>query len=288
MIMKDKKVNTPETDVQMGKKEKMSRAERLDAQIEEANSAIGKSRSFAVAEAHKRLRTNVLFSFPDESECRVIGVTSTMAHEGKSTTSINLAYDIAQTGKKVLLIDADMRLSRFTKVLGIKRTPGLSNLLVGAVSDEDHVIQHADMLDNLSIISCGSIPPNPSELLASKRMSALLETLKKAYKYIIIDLPPLLAVSDALIVSKLADGMLMVVRQDYVDKRYLDEVVRQLIYNDANIIGFVMTCAQREAKYYKKYNRKYKKYGYGKGYKDYYKDYYMEYAPRIEEGDAGK
>ncbi len=256
------------------KKLSLSKFERIGAQIEAEGSAIGKERSFAVAEAHKRLRTNVLFSFADESECRVIGITSTMAHEGKSTTSINLAYDIAQTGKKVLLLDGDMRLSRFSKVLDIKRSPGLSNLLVGAVGSEENVIQQSERLDRLSIMACGSIPPNPSELLASKRMGQLLDTLKKTYQYIIIDLPPLMAVSDALIVSKLADGMVVVVRQDYADKGLLDDTIRQLRYNDANIIGFVMTCAQREAKYYKKYNRKK---GYYKGYRGYYGGYYGGY-----------
>lgn len=258
-----------------GKKNKF-----VEADVLPSDRIIGKQRPFAMAEAHKRLRTNVLFSFPDESACRVIGVTSSMAHEGKSTTAINLAYDIAQAGKKVLLIDADMRLSRFAKVLDVKRSPGLSNLLVGATGSEDTVVQHSEMLGNLSIISCGSIPPNPSELLSSKRMSFLLDTLKKVYKYIIIDLPPISEVSDALIVSKLTDGMIVVVRQDYADKRLLDDVVRQLRFNDANIIGFVMTCAEQEAKYYKKY---YKKYG---GKYGHYGDYYMNYGavPTDEEG----
>lgn len=247
----------------MKKTNQKNELENVNVFDENDKRIIGKKRTFAMAEAHKRLRTNVLFSFPDESKCRVIGVTSTMAHEGKSTTAINLAYDIAQAGKKVLLIDADMRMSRFAKVLDVKRSPGLSNLLVGATGSEESVIQHSEMLDNLSIITCGSIPPNPSELLSSKRMNVLLDTLKKVYKYIVIDLPPISAVSDALVVSKLTDGMVMVVRQDYVDKRLLDDAVRQLKFNDANVIGFVMTCAERETKYYKKY---YKRYGgrYGK------------------------
>jgi len=239
---------------------------------------IGKNRSFAITEAHKRLRTNVLFSLPDESECRVIGVTSAMAHEGKSTTSLNLAYDLAQAGKKVLLLDADMRLSKVAKQLDVNRAPGLSNMLVG----EDVVkvlVQHSPKLDNLSVITCGEIPPNPTELLASKRMEALVEALKKTYKYIIIDCPPISAVSDALIISKLTDGMIVVARQDYVDRRLLDDAIRQLRLNDANIIGFVMNCAQSESKYYNKkyYKYKYKKYGYGYRYKYYrYGGYYKK------------
>lgn len=223
----------------------------------ENDATVGKKRPFSMAEAHKRLRTNVLFSFPNESECRVVGVTSAMAHEGKTTTSMNLAYDMLQAGKKVLLIDADMRLSKIAKNLNLNRAPGLSNLLVGENNGEN-LVQKAEELANLPVISCGDVPPNPTELLSSKRMATLLETLKKLYEYIIIDLPPVSAVSDALIVSKLVDGMIVVARQDYVEKRVLDDTVRQLKFNDANIIGFVLTCANSETGYYNKY--KYRKY----------------------------
>lgn len=219
---------------------------------------IGSNRPFAMAEAHKRLRTNVFFSFADSKGCRVIGITSAMAHEGKSTTAINLAYDILQAGKKVLLIDADMRLSKVASTLSLNFSPGLSDLLVGENNGE-HLVQHAAQLKNLSVICCGEVPPNPTELLSSQRMSVLLNTLKESYDYIIIDLPPVGAVSDALIVSKLTDGIIVVVRQDYVDKKMLDDTVNQLRFNQARIIGFVMNGTGAEKQYYKygKYGRKY-------------------------------
>lgn len=233
------------------------------------SSVIGKDRPFATAEAHKRLRTNVMFSFAEESECRVIGVTSAMAHEGKTTTSINLAYDLMKAGQKVVLIDADMRMSNIAKILGVAKSPGLSNLLVGR---EEHLkcLQSSEVLDGLRIISCGDVPPNPTELLSSKRMAAAIESLKKVFNYIVIDLPPIVAVSDALIVSKLTDGMIVVARQDYADKRLMDDAVRQLQFHEANIIGFVMNCTHSEHKYYGKYGKygkygryhKYEKYGY--------------------------
>lgn len=231
---------------------------------------IGDNRPFVVAEAHKRLRANVVFSFAEKGDsCRVIGVTSSMAHEGKSTTAVNLAYDMHQAGKKVLLIDADMRMSQVAKKLEINLSPGLSNILVGENNGEN-LIQHSKMVGNLSIISCGDLPPNPSELLSAKRMEVLLETLKKSYQYIIIDLPPVGAVSDALILSNHCDGMIIVARQDFVDKSALNDTIRQLKLNGSNIIGFVLTCATSSSKYYSKY--KYKKY-YGK--KDgYYSEYY--------------
>ena len=236
---------------------------------------IGEKRSFAATEAYKRLRTNVLFSVSDDKKCRVIGVTSAMAHEGKSTTAINLAYDMKKVGKKVLLIDADMRLSRVAKVLEINRSPGLSNFLT-VDNNGDHLLQHSEMLDNLTVITCGDLPPNPTELLSSKRMGALVDTLKKAFDYIIIDLPPVTEVADPLIVSKLIDGMIVVVRQDYADRNLLSDAVQQLRYNEVKILGFVMTCAQHESKYYKyKYKKYYKKnyhhgYRYGYGYANSY------------------
>ena len=222
-------------------------------------SVIGKNRSFSTAEAHKRLRTNVMFSFPDEAQCRVIGITSAMAHEGKTTTALNLAYDLFQLGKKVLMSDADMRMSNVAQILNINRDPGLSDLLVGA-KDDSRYIQMPGELDSLPIITSGNPPPNPSELLASRRMGIMLDTLKQKYDYIIIDLPPVSAVSDALILSKLTDGMIVVVRQDYADKRLLDDAIRQLHFQEARIIGFVMNGARTESKY-GRYGH-YSKYGY--------------------------
>ena len=156
------------------------------AAISDYSSVIGKKRPFATAEAHKRLRANVMFSFAEEEECRVIGVTSAMAHEGKTITSINLAYDLMQAGLKVLLIDADMRMSNIAKVLDIKKVPGLSDLLVSK-KEVLKCIQSSEMLDGLKVISCGSIPPNPSELLSSKRMADVIESLKKVVDYVIFE-----------------------------------------------------------------------------------------------------
>lgn len=241
---------------------------------EEVVATIGKNRSFAMAEAHKRLRTNIMFSFADEGDCHVIGITSAMAHEGKSTTAMNLAYDLMEAGKKTLLIDADMRLSRVVKILGVNRAPGLSNMLVGKHTDLS-AIQTASSQDGLEVITCGDIPPNPTELLSSNRFSSLLDMLKETYEYIIIDLPPVTEVADALIASQLADGMIVVVRQEFADKRLLDDTIMQLNMGGARILGFVMTCVEHATKYgkykYKKYGTK--KYGYHGGYYGGYKRY---------------
>jgi len=214
----------------------------LDGEGFEMSPTIGSCRSFSVAEAHKRLRTNVFFSFADKTEGTIIGVTSAMAQEGKSTTAVNLAYDIMQSGKKVLFIDADMRFSKIEKIVDIRCSPGLSDYLAGAEFGEE-LVQRSNELGGLPMISSGDVPKNPTELLSGKRMSVLLESLKASYEYIIIDLPPISAVSDALIVSGLADGIIMVVRQDYAEKNLLEDAVRQLSFIEANIIGFVMNCA---------------------------------------------
>lgn len=241
---------------------------------EEVVATIGKNRSFAMAEAHKRLRTNIMFSFADEGDCHVIGITSAMAHEGKSTTAMNLAYDLMEAGKKTLLIDADMRLSRVAKILGVNRAPGLSNMLVGKHTDLSS-IQTASSQNGLEVIPCGDIPPNPTELLSSNRFSSLLDMLKETYEYIIIDLPPVTEVADALIASQLADGMIVVVRQEFADKRLLDDTIMQLNMGGARILGLVMTCVEHATKYgkykYKKYGTK--KYGYHGGYYGGYKRY---------------
>ncbi len=223
---------------------------------EESRKTLGNSLSFAAAEAYKLLRTNLEFSLPMESGCRVIGVTSSLKGEGKSTTSVNIAYTMAQSGGKVLLIEADMRLPTLAKRLRVKTKPGISNLLVGQCSGND-VLQKTDLISNLWVATAGDIPPNPSELLGSANMKATIDAMKDFFDVIIVDLPPVSAVTDAALVSKLVDGMILVVRQNYCDRGVLDESVRQLRFVGAKILGFVMTGADTQKKGYKHYGKSY-------------------------------
>lgn len=223
---------------------------------EESRKTLGNSLSFAAAEAYKLLRTNLEFSLPMESGCRVIGVTSSLKGEGKSTTSVNIAYTMAQSGGKVLLIEADMRLPTLAKRLRVKTRPGISNLLVGQCSGND-VLQKTDLISNLWVATAGDIPPNPSELLGSANMKATIDAMKDFFDVIIVDLPPVSAVTDAALVSKLVDGMILVVRQNYCDRGVLDESVRQLRFVGAKILGFVMTGADTQKKGYKHYGKSY-------------------------------
>lgn len=228
---------------------------------EESRKTLGENLSFAAAEAYKLLRTNLNFSLPAVDGCKIIGVTSTLKGEGKSTTSVNIAYTMAQTGHKVLLMEMDMRLPTLAKRIRVKAKPGLSNLLVGQCGGND-IIQKSGLLPNLWVVSAGDIPPNPAELLGSRNMEKTLGALADIFDVIIVDLPPVTAVSDAVIVSKLLHGMVVVVRQDYCDRSSLEDTVRQLRFADAKILGFVMTGATTQSKNYKKYG------GYG-SYGDY-------------------
>ena len=223
--------------------------------------------SFAAAEAYKLLRTNLLFALP-EQECRIIGVTSSIRGEGKSTTSVNLAYTLAQTGKRVLLIDGDMRLPTIAQKLEMSATPGLSNLLAG-LSAERNCLRKSKYFDNWYILPAGDIPPNPSELLGSERMHALLERYKDVFDYILLDLPPVNIVVDALVITKWTDGVIVVVRQNYTDRRALDACMYQVEKLGAKMLGFVMTDSNAGGSSYKSYGKYGKRnggYDYGYGY----------------------
>ena len=221
--------------------------------------------SFAASEAYKLLRTNLLFSLPDKP-CRIVGVTSSIRGEGKSTTSVNLAYTFAQTGKRVLLIDGDMRLPSVGTKLEMRTAPGLSNLLAGLNREQD-CLRKSAQLDNWYILPAGDIPPNPSELLGSERMHALLERYSEIFDYIILDLPPVNIVVDALVISKWTDGLIVAVRENYTERKALDSCMYQIKKLEARVLGFVMTDASVGESSYKHYGSKYgKSYGYGYDY----------------------
>ena len=218
---------------------------------EQRAKTIGPNLSFSAAEAYKLLRTNLGFSLPDQTGCKVIGITSSFSGEGKSTTSINLAYTMAQEDKRILLLEADMRLPTMAKYLNIKSAPGLSNLLAGQCSGTD-ILQRSGLAKNFWVASAGDIPPNPAELLSSQQMATTIETLKGFFDVIIVDLPPVTVVADGLILSKLADGMVLVVRRNYCSRSQVDEAVRKLQFTGSKLLGFVMTGSDIAKKGYSK------------------------------------
>lgn len=233
---------------------------------------IGGGISFAAAESYKLLRTKLQFSFADEKNCRIIGVSSALTGEGKSLSSINLAYSISQLGKKTLLIDCDLRRSSLAEKLSIHKTPGLSDFLAGQVK-EDQLIQPCGLAEGESMfwtISAGRTPPNPMELLSSTRMEKLLAKYREEYDYILLDLPPVGEVGDALAAVKLTDGMLIVVRQNYCDRLALHAAIHQFEFMESKLLGVVFNCTTEEGNGYgnKYYNGYYRKY-----YKRYYRAY---------------
>lgn len=218
-----------------------------------------KNLEFTATEQYKLIRANLDFTLSENEKCPVIGVTSSMRGEGKSTTAVNLAYVFAEKGSKVLLIDADLRIPSIAKKLGIESSPGLADLLRGKGAQVTEFKSH--VLSNWFVLPSGEIPPNPSELLGSSRMENILGKLREMFDYIIIDLPPVNIVSDAISISSLISGMIVVIREDYTEKKELERCFRQLKLSNVNVLGCVMNETKSGSSSYGKY-KKYKYYRY--------------------------
>jgi capsular exopolysaccharide synthesis family protein len=230
---------------------------------ENSMSIIGSKLNFEGREAYNLLRTNLMFATKrNDRNARVIGITSSTHGEGKSLTVINLAYSIAESGRKVILVECDLRLPTLRKKLNLPRSTGLSNILAGINSEKATL--HSDVLiKGLDFVQAGDIPPNPSELLGSKAFTNLIDTLADNYDVILLDLPPIGKVSDALVVSRCTDGLVIVVRNDYTNASELDYTLRQCELVDAKVLGFVYNGSGAKSKKYKYgYGNKYA-YGYG-------------------------
>ena len=215
-----------------------------------------KKSPFAVREAYKAMRTNLMFSIPGE-KCRKILITSSKQHEGKSITAVNLGIAFAENQAKVLLVDCDLRMPTDAQKLQLKQSPGLTNLLIGLCALED-AVHH--LPNGLDVLPAGDIPPNPSELLGSEEMQVLIEQLEQEYEYIIFDTPPVCTVTDAAILSKWMSGVVMVVRRNIADQESVAAALSQLNFAEAKLLGFVFNDALNEQQ------KTYKKYGYGYGY----------------------
>ena len=226
----------------------MAKKNNINTVFNSESMLLSKKSPFSIQEAYKTLRTNVTFSLPG-NECKCIGVVSAKRSEGKSSVSINLAISFAQLNKKVVVIDGDMRLPTLAAKLRIATNKGLSNYLAG--NCDEIPVQHIEER-NLDIITSGNIPPDSTTLLESDVMTQMIDLLRKEYDYIIIDLPPVTVVSDAIILSKLIDGYLLVVRHNWSETSKVDETIRQLRFADAKILGFVYNGKSTESKYYKK------------------------------------
>lgn len=219
------------------------------------------------AEAFRGLRSSILLSSPDRQP-KVITVVSSLATEGKTTVSVNLGISFAQHGESVLLIDADLRRSTMHAQFGIPRTRhGTSTILTQGMSDSA-ILTPLESLPNLKLLPAGPHPPNPAELLGSKRMAEVLETFSAEYDRIIIDTPPLLSVSDSLALANVSDAVVLVVRSGVARKKAILRVRDLLQRANSNLIGIVFNGVNLHLEHYYHAQGSY----YGKAMPNYYDD----------------
>lgn len=205
------------------------------------------------AESYRTLRTNIQYSSFDK-EVRVIVITSAEPGEGKSTTAGNFALSLAQDGKSVILIDCDLRKPSLHKKFKFSNTLGLSEVLIG----KELVNKVAQgYSENLVILTSGTVPPNPSEMLASKAMTKLIASLKESFDYVILDTPPVQAVTDSQILSAKADGTILVVKAQQTKRDSVKNAIGLLRKVNANILGTVLNGVEvSKNNYYYHYGEK--------------------------------
>ena len=229
-----------------------------------------KAAPFAVVEAYKTIRSNLMFLLDKNEQGNVVAVTSSNASEGKSTTIVNLAVAFSQLEDRILVIDADMRRSSVHKKLKLSNERGLSNVLAGLEEFENAVEK---VSDNFHVLSAGPTPPNPSEMLSSKRFEKLIKYARENYDYVLIDTPPLNVVSDAIMLAPHTDGVVFVLRDGYTPNYTIKRAIATLEFTENKILGAVMNGANpksggkyiyRKYSYRSRYYNQYARYGYGR------------------------
>ncbi|MGZ4107712.1 MAG: CpsD/CapB family tyrosine-protein kinase [Tumebacillaceae bacterium] len=207
-----------------------------------------------ISEAYRTLRTNIQYAGITK-ELKALMVTSSGPEEGKSTTITNLAVVNAQAGKKVILVDGDLRKPVVHKTFGLSNRKGLTNLLIGEATFEDVVMETE--VPGMFVLPAGPIPPNPAEILGSTRMKELIEQLKERYDIVLIDAPPILAVTDAQLLSTHVDGVVLVLGSRKVLREHAKKAKALLDRVGANVIGTVLNNKKvdSESYYYYYYGR---------------------------------
>lgn len=201
--------------------------------------------SRGVTEALNTLRTNLFYM----DNVRVIAMTSSLPGEGKSVLSFALARSFAAMGKRTLFIDCDMRKSRVRSYYDIKseeQITGLSEFLTGQASE----LIYATNIENLHVVLSGKYPPDPAGMLSSKYFSKVMEKLRETYSYIIIDTPPVSAAMDAQVVGRLSDGVVFVVKHNYVKQTLAKHCIDQLERSDVRLLGIAMNSVDKDASSY--------------------------------------
>jgi len=213
--------------------------------------------SFTGLESYKSARTNIIFALPGDG-CKTVLITSSFPREGKTTTCVNLGIVFAQTGLRILVVDCDLRKPRVHKLFRVNNDVGITDVLVGIKSYDD-VIKH-DEDTNVDFITCGTVPKTPAELLASAKMDEFLDNVKDKYDYIFIDAPPIMVVTDALVLAPKASGTFVIARQDYTDRDGLKEALNKLSFIGCNATGIILNGTKKKKSGY--HYRYYNKYGY--------------------------
>lgn len=198
-----------------------------------------------ISEGYRAIRINLQFAGADKT-LQVVGVTSSSPGEGKSTTIANLAIVMAQDNKKVLLVDCDLRKPTQHKKFEIEQD-GLTNTLVRGKA-LDALVQH-DVFPNLDILTSGPIPPNPSELLGSHKMAEVIAWARDHYDYVLVDLPPILAVADAAVIGNMVDGVLMVVASGSMTPNEAMDAKKRLQQAGVTILGVILNKMPQQRRY---------------------------------------
>jgi succinoglycan biosynthesis transport protein ExoP len=239
------------------------------AQVEGRPITIDQPRN-PVSESFRSLRTNIQFASVDHP-ARVLVITSPTPQDGKTTVAINLAVVLAQSGKRVALMDADMRRPKIHRRLNLNNRLGLSNMFVRSLDSLGEAVQDTG-IDGLEVVSSGGIPPNPAELLGSQRMQQIIQKLEETNDYILIDTPPVLSVTDAVALSTMVDGVLLVAKPGQTKLTALKQAIEQLRRVNANLLGVVLNDVEPHNA----------RYGY------YYRQYYYRYSYYSNDPKSGK
>jgi capsular exopolysaccharide synthesis family protein len=216
------------------------------------------------AECYRSIRTNILFMSPDRPT-RTMVVTSPSPQEGKTTTAINLGVTMAEAGSRILIVDTDMRRPRLHRSFGVPNQTGISTVIVGKTPLEE-AIKRTDV-PNLDVLTCGPVPPNPSELLHTDRFRAVLADCAKLYDRVILDSPPTSAVTDPAVLGNLADGVVLVIKTGETTRESATHARRQLVAARARLLGVIVNAIDfsNPAYGYDYYYRNYYRYGYTYG-----------------------
>ncbi|MGH8057964.1 MAG: CpsD/CapB family tyrosine-protein kinase, partial [Candidatus Entotheonellia bacterium] len=220
----------------------------------------------SAAEGYRTLRTNIQFAEPDK-RIKTLVVTSPLASEGKTVSAANIAVVMSQLGQRTLLVDADQRRPTIHQLFHVPQEPGLSDVLIGAVSWREAV--KATPVGDLFVLSCGRMPPNPAELLGSARMSQLLEEWGQEYDRILLDCPPMLAVTDPAMLASKCDKTLLVIRANQTPKEAAQRALGMLGTVHAAVMGIILNGIRVELGY---------GYRYGYSYYYYHRHYHRYYS----------